>query len=115
MEHLSKSTLLQFLARRPHAIIHVDGKWDPCRKLLADRIHKLEPQFEDRVAFGYVDCDAEPGYSTEIRLVNVPSVAYYNGPQLVGVVIGVNQDVSGNIERLIRGDAVDQSHSGFIQ
>ncbi len=103
MECVSKATLLEFLARRPFSVIHVDANWDGYRKVLGDKISGVERQFEQSVSFGYMDCDKEQTYAREIGLLNVPSIAYYRGAELVGVVIGIQQEVAGNIERLMHG------------
>jgi len=81
--------------------VHVDADWDwdGNRHILGEKIRREEPQFERTVSFGYVDCDHEQEYATEIGIVNVPSVAYYKGLDLIGVVVGVQQDVAENIRR----------------
>ena len=110
MECLSKSTIPEFLARRPFSVVHVDAPWDGYRKAVTDRMRAIAPQFEQTVSFGYVDCDAEQEYAREINIVNVPSVAYYSGGTLSAVVIGMQQDIGRNIQRLIRGEALDQTN-----
>lgn len=106
MERLSKSSLADFLTRRPFSIVHVDAGWDAYSKALGDKIRVVAPRFEPSVSFGYADCDAEPEYARDIRIRNVPSVAYYNGTKLVGVVIGIQQDIASNIERLMSGEVI---------
>lgn len=110
MEHLSQSSIAEFLARRPFSVVHVDATWDGYRKAVADRIRIIEPQFEQTVSFGYVDCDAEQEYAREIGLGNVPSIAYYRSTKLCGIVIGMQQDIAANIERLKRGESLDQTN-----
>jgi hypothetical protein len=111
MEQLSKSNLPAFLSRRQFSVVHIDANWDGYRMPLNDRIRSVEPQFEESVSFGYVDCDAEPEYSKAIGIVNVPSVAYYCGAKVHGVVISGQQDIIGNIERLMRGESLDQTNT----
>lgn len=110
MDHLSKSTLSDFLTRRPFSVVHVDAAWDGYRSAVAIKIRGIELRFEPRVSFGYVDCDLEQDYCAEIRIVNVPSVVYYSGTRLFGLVIGVRQDIAENIERMTRGEPLDQSN-----
>lgn len=110
MEQFSKSALLDFLARRPYSVVHVDAAWDGYRSAVAARIRGIESQFEERVSFGYADCDAEQEYCAEIGIINVPSVAYYSGTKLFGIVIGIRQDIAENIERMTRGEPLDQSN-----
>ena len=111
MERLSKSAIPEFLARRPFAVVHVDADWDGYRNSVSGRIRAIEANFEQTVSFGYVDCDAEQEYAKEIGIVNVPSVAYFSGARLCAVVIGIQQDVGRNIERLMRGESLDQTNA----
>jgi hypothetical protein len=87
MQRLAKSAIVEFLAQRPFSVVHIDGDWD-----------------------GYVDCDVEQEYAREIGIVNVPSVAYYSGTRLCVVVIGMQQDVARNIQRLMRGEPLDHTN-----
>lgn len=111
MEQLSKASFPEFLSRRPFSIVHVDATWDGHRAVISEKLRALEPQFEKDVSFGYVDCDVEAEYAREIDILNVPSIAYYQGAGLVGVVIGVQQDVAGNIERMKCGQPLDKSNT----
>jgi thioredoxin-like negative regulator of GroEL len=110
MKRLSGTSLAEFLALRPYSVVHVDAEWDGYSKAIADKIRKIEPQFEETASFGYVDCDAEQELASKIGLRNVPSVAYYSGTKLVGLVIGIQQDVAANIERMKRGEQLDQKN-----
>jgi thioredoxin-like negative regulator of GroEL len=111
MVRISRSSLSEFLSRRPFSIVHVDANWDGYRKALGDKICGVEPQFEQSVSFGYVDCDEEQAYARDIGIINVPSIAYYRGTELFGVVIGIQQNVAGNIERLLRGQPLDLTNT----
>jgi len=104
---VSRSSLSDFLSRRPFSIVHVDADWDGYRKAIGEKICDIESQFEQSVSFGYLDCDAEQALAGEIGIINVPSIAYYRGAELCGVVIGIQQDVARNIERIMRGQPLD--------
>lgn len=107
---LSKSSLAEFLSRRPFSVVHVDANWDGYQKAVADKLHGIESEFEQSVSFGYMDCDEEQAYAMEIGIINVPSIAYYRGTNLVGVVIGTQQDVAANISRLMLGQTLDSTN-----
>jgi len=107
MVRVSISSLSEFLSRRPFSIVHVDANWDGCRRQLGDKICAIEPKFEQSVSFGYLDCDEDLAYARNVGIVNVPSILYYRGPELFGVVIGLRQDIAGNIERLMQGEPLD--------
>ena len=111
MVKVSKASLPELLSRRPFSVVHVDSDWDGNRDFLAEKIRREEPQFEQTVSFGYVDCDQEQEYAAEIGIVNVPSIAYYKGLKLIGVVIGIQQDVSENIGRVMNGETLDQTNT----
>lgn len=107
---LSKSSLAGFLSRRPFSVVHIDADWDGHQNAVRDKIRDLAPRFESSVSFGYVDCDTEQEYAREIGIRNVPSVAYYRGTKLFGVVIGIQQDVAGNIERIMSGEILNETN-----
>ncbi len=104
MERVSKSYLPEFLAGRAYSVVHIDAEWDGHRNAASAKMHDAETGLQEKVSFGYMDCDAEQDYANDISIVNVPSVAYYSGTKLFGVVIGVQQDVTRNIERMMRGE-----------
>src|SRR5262245_18155311 len=110
MERLSKSSLLQFLARRPFSVVHIDADWDGNRKAVSEKIRSIEPQLEQSVSFGYIDCDSDQDFARDTGVRNVPSIAYYSGTKLLGLAIGTSQDIAGNIKRLMRGEFFDQTN-----
>ena len=110
MVPVSKSSLPEFLAQRPFAVVHVDAQWDGYRLLLEKKIGAIEPQFQNEVSFGYVDCDQEQEYAREIGIVNVPSMAYYRDGELTALVVGVQQDLAENIRRVMQGEVLDTSN-----
>ena len=111
MERVSKSTLPTFLAHRPYSVVHLDAEWNGYRKAVTDQMREVEQQFEKSVSFGYMDCDAEQGYANDIGLRNVPSVAYYCGADLFGVVVGIKQNIAHNIERMMRSEHLDETNT----
>jgi thioredoxin-like negative regulator of GroEL len=110
MVHISKSSLPEFLSRRPLSVVHLDANWDGYRKAMDDKIQGIASDFEDSVSFGYLDCDDEKEYAREIGILNVPSVAYYRGTELVGIVVGIRQDITENIRRLMHREQLDQTN-----
>src|SRR5688572_15693130 len=110
MQCLSTSVIPEFLRRRPFSVVHIDADWDGYRRHVAEKIRAIEPQFEETVSFGYVDSDIEQEYVTQIGIRNVPSVAYYRGAELFGLVIGTGQNIAANIERMMRGEPLDETN-----
>jgi thioredoxin-like negative regulator of GroEL len=111
MERVSKPLLLAFLAHRPYSVVHLDADWDGYREAVSEQMHVVEKQFEPTVSFGYMDSDAEQEYANDIGLRNVPSVACYRGADLFGVVVGTKQNIAQNIERLMRGEHLDETNT----
>jgi len=44
MERASKSSIPEFLARRPFSMVHVDAHWDGSRNVVVERIRIIEPR-----------------------------------------------------------------------
>jgi hypothetical protein len=91
-------------------VIHIDAKWDGGRNIVQRQLLLIEPEMATTVCFGYVDIDLEQDLPRDLKLTNVPSLAYYKGDILIALVIGARQDARDNIRRLISGEAIDQSN-----
>src|ERR1041385_7660081 len=111
MEQVSKQSLPAFLALCPYSVVHLDADWDGYRKAVNDKMREVEQRFDGTVSFGYMDSDKEEHYAKDIGLRNVPSVAYYTGAALFGVLIGISQNIAENIERMMRGEALDETNT----
>jgi thioredoxin-like negative regulator of GroEL len=99
------------LAYRPYSVVHLDAEWDGYRKAVNDQMHDVEQRFAQTVSFGYMDSDTEQDYANKIGLRNVPSVAYYRGVDLFGLVVGTRQSIAQNIERMMRGEHLDETNT----
>jgi len=108
-EKVTKTNLNDFLSRKPYSVIHFDAGWDGYRFTVTKNIDALIPLLNEEVSFGYVDVDEEQDLAKEIRLLDVPSVAYYQGAKLIATVIGVKQNIEDNIARMKRGEQLDSS------
>jgi len=93
-----------FIASKLVAAIHFDAEWD-VGYLPTMRAKMLEAAqaLGNQVGFGEVDVDRELELAKSVRPSNVPAVAYYRNGNLVGVLIGVTQDIRATLERLLRG------------
>jgi hypothetical protein len=109
-QKLTTDSVSEFLTKRPFSVIHIDASWDGYRKAVSDRTEKLESSLQD-VSFGYLDCDEEQAYAVEIKLVNIPCVAYYTGTTLVAKVIGIRQDILRNLDMVRNGQIPDSSNT----
>jgi len=111
MEHLSKRSLPEFLAHRPFSVVHIDAAWDEHRPSLEEQLRRIEAEFDQRVSFGYVDCDAGQDYARELGIRNMPSIAYYSGTELFALVIGTQQDIAANFGKMLRGESLNETNT----
>ncbi|MEM7244015.1 MAG: hypothetical protein AAF533_01655 [Acidobacteriota bacterium] len=103
MKKLSAAEVVELTRRHELSVIHFDCDWDGYRLELGALLRELEARFQGEVGFGYVDPDQETEYCAQVQLLNVPAVGYYRGTELQTIVIGKEQDVAGNIDRLRAG------------
>jgi hypothetical protein len=107
---LTKTEVPAFLAEHRFSVIHCDAQWDGYRLIVERNIKEIEANTPD-VGFGYVDVDCDIDFAREANLLNVPTVIYYRGNNLIAAVIGQMQDIRGNIAKLRSGEAINRSNS----
>ena len=108
-EELTLTSFETFLSRKPYSVVHVDASWDGYRKQIEDQIKRIETDSTD-VSFGYADCDKERDLARRMRILNLPSVAYYKGIDLIAVVVGIKQNISENIKLVKDNKVLDTSN-----
>jgi thioredoxin-like negative regulator of GroEL len=107
MRQLKSAEFESFIAAKSAAAIHFDAEWDVAyRPLLRRRMLDAERELADRANFGEVDIDDNMELAKSMRLLNVPSVAYYRNGQLVALLIGSRQNVRQRLERVMRGESI---------
>jgi len=111
MNKLKLNELNTILEESKYTVVHIDTDWDNYRFQINEKITKAKKEYGEKVSFGYIDCDIEQEYAKDIGLQNTPSLAYYSGTILKAVVIGVEQDIIGNIKRLMQNVAIDCSNT----
>jgi thioredoxin-like negative regulator of GroEL len=105
MRLLTKTDAESFVAVKPASAVHFDAEWDErYRTILRGKMEEAEQVLGEQVNFGEVDCDLSPELAKAIPVVNVPSVAYYLDGKLIAALVGAEQDVLGNLERLLHGE-----------
>ncbi len=98
---ITRHNLAEFLSRTQLAVLHLDANWDVAyRSSVSEKMDSLEKESRPDVSFGYVDVDAEQEFAREVGIKNVPAVLYYRGGALVASIIGADQDIAENIERV---------------
>ncbi|HPF37874.1 MAG TPA: thioredoxin family protein [Phycisphaerae bacterium] len=95
------------------AVVHFDADWDAIlRTPTRIEMRKAEEALGDHVVFAEVDVDASVDVARSIPIANVPAVAYYRHGELMDVVIGAGQDVSGLTRRVIAGEPIGRQAKG---
>jgi thiol-disulfide isomerase/thioredoxin len=100
---LSVDQLPAFLKERPYTIIHFDADWDENRHAVRERMESLATAGNEDISFGYIDIDRNQEHAKAIGLLNVPACCYYRGEELIGTVIGMNQDIATNLAAIRNG------------
>jgi thioredoxin-like negative regulator of GroEL len=107
MEPLNSQKFESFIAAKSVAATHFDAEWNSSsRAVMRGKMREAEASLSEQVNFGEVDCDASPELAKSIRLLNVPSVAYYKHGKLIRALIGEKQDVRSRLERILRGESI---------
>ena len=107
--NIKPSGLADFLASRPFSVVHLDAEWNGQRLPVQQRIDLLVEKHED-TSFGYIDVDEHQDYARSINLGNVPTCLYYRGLSLVATVVGMKQDVEGNLQIIRDGGTPDSKN-----
>ena len=108
MNKMNAQEIARIIEKSTYTVVHVDADWDGYRFQINDKITDAKKEFGNRVSFAYVDCDKEQEYASAIGVLNTPSVAYYCGSNLMALIIGIEQNVSRNINKLIRSEDIEE-------
>jgi hypothetical protein len=106
LRSLIQNEVLDFLSARAFSVIHLDAVWDGYAAPLAKKLVLCSEAMPD-IGFATIDCDAEQEYARKVSLLNVPTLLYFRGTELVAQVIGKEQDVAANIRKLKAGEQID--------
>ena len=93
------------------AVVHLDAEWDGYRLIIEQKINEILIHPPADVVFAYVDVDEQMELARSLKVIDVPTVAYFCNGKLVGSVIGIGQDISKNIERIRSGEQLDTSNT----
>jgi thioredoxin 1 len=108
MVALDSQQFESFIAAKSAAAVHFDAEWNTTRAVTRRQMREAEESLSEQVNFGEVDCDANPELAKSIRLLNIPSVAYYKDGKLIAVIIGAQQNVRARLERLLRRESMER-------
>jgi hypothetical protein len=107
VQKLSRDSYEDFVRQKRGAAVHFDADWDVgYRPIARRRMGEASDVLGEQVNFGEVDWDREVELVMSLRVITVPTVAYYLDGDLVGVLPGARQNVLGRLERLLRGQQI---------
>ena len=107
VEKLSRDNYEGFVRQRRATAVHFDADWDVgYRPIVRRRMSEASNVLGQEVNFGEVDWDCEVELAKSLRVITVPTVAYYLDGNLVAVLPGARQNILGRLERLLQGQHI---------
>jgi Thioredoxin len=107
IQKLSGDKYEAFVRQKRAAAVHFDADWDVGYRPIARRgMSDASGVLGEHVNFGEVDWDQEVELEKSLRVLSVPTVAYYLDGNLMGVLVGARQNILGRLERLLRGQQI---------
>ena len=76
------------------------------RPIMRRTMQEAEEALSEQVNFGKIDCDRDIQLAKAIRLPGIPAVAYYLEGNLLALLLGIQQNVCGRLERVLRGEPI---------
>ena len=107
VQKLSRDSYEEFVRQKRAPAVHFDADWDVGhRPITRRRMSDPSDVLGEEVNFGEVDWDREVELVKSLRIITVPTVAYYLHGNLVGVLPGAQQNIFGRLERLLQGGQI---------
>ena len=104
---LSSDTYARFTKSSEFAVILFDAAWDVGGgKAIRPSLQGIVQTHSNRVQFAEVDIDEHQDVPASNRLRQVQAIAYYRRGELVGLIGGQAQDISGHVAALLAGERV---------
>src|SRR5450432_1072986 len=107
VQKLSRDSYEDFVRQKRAAAVHFDADWDVgYRPIARRRMRDASDVVGEEVNFGEIARDREVELVLALRVINVPTVAYYLDGNLVGVLPGARQNIFGRLEQLLQGGQI---------
>ena len=115
-KHLQNLTMIEisnpkeyqkFIKSCPVVLVHFWAKWNGYDAQIKNTLKGIESSYLGKACFGTVDVDIEEMVSIcqELKLGNVPTLAYYKGGRhietIIETIVGLNQRVEEKLTFLI--------------
>jgi Thioredoxin len=109
IQKLSRDNYEDFVRKKRAAAVHFDADWDVGHRPTArHRMCDASDVLGEEVNFGEVDWDREVELVKSLRVITVPTVAYYLNGNLVSILPGARQNILGRLERLLQDQQIDR-------
>src|SRR6185369_7778059 len=82
----------EFIKSCPVVLVHFWAEWNAYDYQMKNTLKEIESSYLGKVCFGTVDVDIEEmvPLCQELKLVNVPALAYYKDKKHIETIIGLN-------------------------
>lgn len=104
MVKLSDSdTYFEFVQSCAVSLIHFWADWNAHDYQMKDRLKELEASYSGLVCFASVDVSINVGNKIfgEIKIINVPALAYHKNGNYIETVIGLTQPIEEKLNKLL--------------
>ena len=106
---ISENEFEPFLQEKEYTVVLFDAPWDVGPgAIIRPLFEKAAGALNSQVNFGEVNCD-EFSRVKSIPILNVPTVAYYKGRQLIAALIGAQQDVTRRTQAMLDGEQIGRN------
>jgi thioredoxin 1 len=106
---LTGETLDGFLNESEFAVVDFSAEWCPPCRALDEALSELAPQYQNTIAFGQVDIDAQEDLADRFDVESVPHLVFFKSGKAIETrqgFLGVEK-LQNDLERLIEGDPKD--------
>jgi thioredoxin 1 len=87
------------------AVVHFGFKWNSFDRMMMRTLTELEAEFTGKIALGFLDIDQNATIDVlkQIKIVNVPTLAYFKNGEHLATTVGMRtmDDVRTQIAALI--------------
>src|SRR5262245_4645717 len=77
MRKFTAAEIRSIIGKSEIAVVHLDAEWDSYRLTIARKIDEILAHPPANVVFAYADVDEEVDLARSLKVVNVPTVAYF--------------------------------------
>lgn len=102
---VSLETYSDFIKSKPVVVIHLWAEWNRYDEEMKSRLKQIAATFTEQVALGAIDTDQQEmwGVIKELKVLNLPALAYYKNGQHIETVIGMRpkEQIEAKLKNLL--------------